>query len=263
MIAITERSLQAEADPVAIRRIGMADLGWALRQGWEDFQEKRGDIIVVALVYPIVGLFTAAFAVQGKLLPLIFPLFAGLSLMGPAIAAGFYEIAKRRESGDDPHWRHFRDAYRGATLAAIAPVVVFLALLFMGWLGSAWAIYVANFGPFTPGAPDVFLARMLGTAAGWRVILLGNIVGLGFAAIVLASSVVSLPMLVDRRGDPMAAVILSIRACWRNAGTMAVWGLIVAVSLAIGTMLLLVGLAVVLPVLGYATWHLYTRMIER
>lgn len=261
MITMADRSFQR--DRTVIRQIGMADLGWALRRGWDDFQEKRGDIIVVALVYPIVGLFTAAFALQGRLLPLIFPLFAGLSLMGPVIAAGFYELAKRRENGEDARWRHFLDAYRGGSLAAIAPVAVFLALLFMAWLGSAWALYVANFGPHTPSSPDVFIAMVLGTAPGWRLIIIGNMVGLAFAATVLATSVVSLPMLVDRHGDPLAAVAVSVRATWRNAGMMAVWGLIVAALLVIGTLLLLVGLAVVLPVLGYATWHLYTRLIER
>jgi uncharacterized membrane protein len=261
MIAITERSSQSGPETIEIRRIGAADLGWALRRGWDDFREKRGDIIVIAIIYPIVGVFTAALALQGKLLPLIFPLFAGLSLMGPAIAAGFYELAKRRENGDDPHWRHFLDAYRGATLVAILPVIIFLALLFMAWLGAAWLLYVANFGPYTPSTPDAFIAMMLGTTAGWRVILAGNLVGFGFAAIVLATSVVSLPMMVDRHGDPMAAVMLSVRACWRNAGVMAAWGLIVAALLTIGTLVMLVGLAVVLPVLGYATWHLYTRII--
>ena len=261
MITMADRSFQRER--IVIRQIGMADLGWALRRGWDDFQEKRGDIIVVALVYPIFGLFTAAFAVQGRLLPLIFPLFAGLSLMGLAIAAGFYELAKRRENGEDARWRHFLDAYRGASLAAIAPVTIFLALLFMAWLGSAWALYVANFGPHTPSSPDAFIAMVLGTAPGRRLILIGNLVGLAFAAIVLATSVVSLPMLIDRHGDPLTAVATSVRATWRNAGMMAVWGLIVAALLVIGTLLFLVGLAVVLPVLGYATWHLYTRLIER
>lgn len=261
MITMVDRSFRR--DRTVIRRIGMADLGWALRRGWDDFQEKRGDIIIVALVYPIVGLFTAAFALQGKLLPLIFPLFAGLSLMGPAIAAGFYELAKRRENGEDARWRHFLDAYRGGALAAIAPVAVFLALLFMAWLGAAWALYVANFGPHTPSSPEAFVTMILGTAAGWRLILIGNLVGLAFAATVLATSVVSLPMLIDRHGDPLTAVAVSVRATWRNAGMMAVWGLIVAVLLVIGTLLFLVGLAVVLPVLGYATWHLYTRVIER
>jgi uncharacterized membrane protein len=249
-------------DQTVIRHIGMADLRWALRQGWEDFQEKRGDIIVIALVYPIFGVFAAAFAMHDQLLPLIFPLFAGLSLMGPAIAAGFYELAKRREDGDDPNWRHFLDAYRGATLAAIAPVTILLALVFMAWMGSAWLLYVANFGTDAPSSPGAFLA-MLSTAAGWRLIVLGNLVGFAFAVIVLATSVVSLPLLIDRRGDPMTAVVISIRATWRNAAMMIIWGLIVAALLAIGALLLLVGLAVVLPVLGYATWHLYTRLIER
>lgn len=90
-----------------------------------------------------------------------------------------------------------------------------------------------------------------------------NLVGFAFAVIVLATSVVSLPMLIDRHGDPMTAVATSIRATWQNATMMIVWGLIVAALLAIGALLLLVGLAVVLPVLGYATWHLYTRLIER
>jgi len=261
MITIADTPLPS--DRIVIRHIGMADLGWALRQGWDDFQEKRGDIIVVALIYPLVGLFAAAFALNAKLLPLIFPLFAGLSLMGPAIAAGFYELAKRRENGDDPHWRHFLDAYHGATLAAIAPVVILLAFLFMAWLGSAWLLYVANFGILTPPSIEAFVTMLFSTTGGWRLIVFGNLVGFAFGMVVLATSVVSLPMLVDRHGDPMTAVATSIRATWRNAAVMMVWGLIVAALLAIGSLLLLVGLAVVLPVLGYATWHLYTRLIER
>ena len=171
MIAITETS--SRAVQTVIRHIGMADLRWALRQGWRDFQEKRGDIIVVALVYPIFGVFAAAFAMHDQLLPLIFPLFAGLSLMGPAIAAGFYELAKRREDGDDPNWRHFLDAYRGATLAAIAPVTILLALVFMAWMGSAWLLYVANFGTNTPESLAAFVTMLSTTTAGWRLIIVG------------------------------------------------------------------------------------------
>jgi uncharacterized membrane protein len=261
---ITVANSPSHSDQQArIRQITMADLTWSLRQGWDDFREKRGDILIVALVYPVFGLLVAMFAIHGQLLPLVFPLFAGLSLMGPAIAAGFYELAKRREEGSDTHWRHFLDAYRGKALAAIAPVTLLLALIFTAWLGSAWLLYAANFGPEATASIGGFLTAMFTTAAGWRLILIGNLVGFAFAVIVLATSVVALPMLIDRHGDPAAAVTVSLRATWQNAAMMIVWGLIVSMLLVVGALLLMVGLAVVLPVLGYATWHLYTRLIER
>src|SRR5882757_4141299 len=99
------------------------------------------------------------------------------------------------------------------------------------------------------------------TPAGWKLIILGNGIRLLFAILVLAISVVSFPMLIDRKVDALTAVQTSVRAVIANPVTMAVWGLIVAALLAIGSLPLFVGLAVIMPVLGHATWHLYRKTV--
>lgn len=291
------RDFEAAHPAIHIREIGIADIRDALAQGWADFNAKRGDLLFIGLIYPLVGLVVSMAALNQSLLPLIFPLVAGLTLFGPAVASGFYEMARRRERGEDASWRHFFDVFKSPSIGSIAWLTLLLAVLFVGWIAAAWALYGATFGPAPPASATSFLRELFTTEHGWILIIAGNLVGLVFAAVAMTISVFSFPMLVDRRveaevgvgstvravassadtmavsvfsfpmviGRPVGALVAletSIRAVVRNAGTMAIWGLIVAVVLAIASIPLFVGLAVALPVLGYATWHLYTRAVE-
>jgi uncharacterized membrane protein len=95
------------------------------------------------------------------------------------------------------------------------------------------------------------------------MLLVGNIVGFGFAALVLAISAVSIPLLLDRHVSLPAAIQVSLRIARDNPRTMALWGLTVAVTLALGALPLFIGLAVAMPLLGHATWHLYRRAVPR
>ena len=108
----------------------------------------------------------------------------------------------------------------------------------------------------------VFIHDVLTTSHGWALIIAGNVIGFIFAAVVLSISVVSFPLLLDRDVGAAVAVQTSIRAVLANPLTMALWGLIVALALVIGSIPLFVGLAIVMPVLGHATWHLYRRVVE-
>src|SRR3546814_4891865 len=91
---------------IHIRDITGSELRGALADGWDDFKDKRGDIII-GFAYPVIGLMRAVLALGYSLLPVVFPLAAGVSILGPAVAAGFYELARRREQGLDSSWRHF------------------------------------------------------------------------------------------------------------------------------------------------------------
>lgn len=246
-----------------LRRIDEADLNWALAEGWADFKDRRGDMIVLALIYPVVGLVAAALAFNARLAPMVFPLVAGLSILGPAVASGFYELARRREAGLEASWPHFLDPLRGRSRTPLAVLTAGLAVLFVAWLIVASLIYAATLG--AAGADDAadFLNRLFTTPQGWAMIVLGNLAGFVFAAVTLVATLISFPMVVDKPVDAWAAVAASIRAVRENPGVTASWGLRVAALLALGCIPLFVGLAVVLPVLGYATWHLYTRLIER
>lgn len=246
-----------------VRRITDADLTWALAEGWRDFNAKRGDVVVIAFLYPLMALIAAAVTLNDRLVPLFFPLVAGLSIMGPAVAAGFYEIARRREEGLDSSWIHFLDPVGGRGRGPLITLTLMLAVVFAAWVVAAWAIYSVTLGRTGPANLHEFARLTFTTPEGWAMIALGNLAGLGFAVLTLILTVASFPMIVDRPVGPGTAVGTSLKAFSRNPGVLSRWGLRVAFLLALGALPLFLGLPVVLPVLGYATWHLYTRLVSR
>lgn len=250
------------APDVPVRAIGGADLKAALRDGLKDFGAHRGDLFFVGLLYPAIGFIAGAAALGNALIPYFFPVAAGVALLGPVAAIGFYEIARRREAGLDSDWSHFLDVRKRPARDSIIAVTGLLLVVFLAWLLVAGALYTAFMGP-PPASIGDFLTRLFTTRGGWALIVVGNLAGLCFAWLVLSLSVVSLPLLVDRDLGARAAVNASIRAVRANRWAMARWGLIVAALLVLGSIPAFIGLAFVLPWLGYATWHLYTRLIDR
>lgn len=254
---------EASRDAAPVRRLTNADLSVSLRAGWADFSAHRGDILFIGILYPLIGLATALFANNPEAIPAIFPLLAGVTLLGPLVSTGFYELARRQEAGLESNWTHFLDVIKRPAFPSIMFVGALLIGIFLAWVASAVVIYGAFMGAEAPPSISAFLARLFGTAGGWGVIIVGNLVGAGFALLVLAISVVSLPMLVDDHADAGEAIRTSIAATRANPAVMIRWGMTVAVLLALGSIPLFLGLAVVLPWLGYSTWHLYTRAVER
>jgi uncharacterized membrane protein len=249
---------------VGVRKIGFEDLKIALRQGFDDYRAKRGEMLFLGLLYPIVGLVACGITFgRVDLLPLAFPLVAGITLMGPPMASGFYELARRREQGEDAGWKYALDVFKNPPFASIAVLTLFMAALFGLWLLCAWAVYSATLGADPPGDTLEFWSRLFGSPQGWAMIVIGNLVGAAFAVAAMAVSAISFPMLVDRHHGPLTSAETSLRVTANNPVTMGTWGLIVAFLLVLGSIPLFIGLAVVLPVLGYATWHLYTRAVER
>jgi len=245
-----------------VRTIGEADLRDALRQGWADFMERRGDLIFAGIIYPLVGVLAAFVALRGSLIHLFFPVTAGIALLGPVAAVGFYELARRREEGLESSWSHFLDVARRPAFESIMAVAGLLLMIFLAWLLVAATLYLGLMGA-PPESVGDFLTRLFTTPEGWALIVLGNLAGLFFAALVLTLSVVSMPMLVDKDVDARTAVDTSIRAVAANKAAMLRWGIMVAALLVLGSVPFFVGLAAVLPVLGYATWHLYTKLVVR
>jgi uncharacterized membrane protein len=245
-----------------VRKIGLSDLSDALRLGWEDFKAVPTHAVVLCVIYPVLGLVLFRLAVGYSVLPLLFPLAAGFTLIGPFAALGLYELSRRRERGEEAAAWHAMRVLRAPSFGAILEVGAVLLVLFGVWIGCADAIYVATFGN-TPAAniPD-FARRVLTTPEGWSLIIVGCGVGGLFAVVALCISVVAFPLMLDRHASAIDAIRTSLRAVMENPFAMAVWGLIVAVLLVIGSLPFFVGLAVVLPVLGHATWHLYRKLVE-
>lgn len=248
---------------VPVRRVTAEDLNASLADGWRDFMEMRGDIIFLMLLYPVIGIVAATATLGGPLLPLFLPIAAGIGLLGPVVAVGFYEMARRQEMGLHSNWAHFFDVRKRPSFDEMAAVSGLLLAIFGLWLFAAGALYVILFGWSEPASTGAFLSSVFTTPSGWAMILIGAVIGVIFAAFVLGLSVVSMPMLVDCNISAANAVRASIRASRENPGMMLRWGIIVAVLLIAGSIPLFIGLAVVLPWLGYSTWHLYTRLVDR
>lgn len=245
-----------------IRRIGFADLVDALKLGFDDFVAKPSHVIFLCIIYPIIGVVLAAWTSGNNALPLLFPLMSGFALIGPFAGIGLYEISRRREAGLDASWQHAFDVRHSPAIPAIVAVGIFLFAVFIAWLLTAQAIYAAIFGAEPPTSLGMFVTDVLYTSEGWRLVVIGNLVGLAFAIVVLCTTVVAFPILLDRDVGAYEAIATSYRAVAANPVPMAAWGLIVAAMLAIGSIPLFAGLAVVIPILGHATWHLYRRVVE-
>lgn len=248
------------ARPV-VRTIGTADLKDALAKGFADFQAKPSHLIFLAIIYPIVGLGLGRLVAGYEILPLLWPLIAGYTLIGPVAAIGLYELSRRRELGQDTAWKHVFDPIRSPSIVSIVTLSLVLLIIFLGWQVTARIIYADIFGHETPASILGFIERVLTTAAGWKLIVVGSVVGLFFAVASLTLGVVAFPMLLDRDVGTLVAVQTSVQAVLANPITMGIWGCTVAGLLFLGTLPLFVGLAIVLPVLGHATWHLYRKVV--
>lgn len=248
---------------IPVRKIDAEDLRASLRLGLEDFQDMRGDLVFAGLIYTFIGIAAAVMTANGPLIPFFFPVVAGVGLLGPVAAVGFYELARRREDGLESGWKHFLDVRKRPSIDDIGIVTGLLLAIFALWLIVAGILYVTFFGWGTPTSVEGFLSDIFTTSRGWALILSGLAVGAVFGWIVLAVSVASLPMLVDCDLSASEAVSASWRAAHANKSEMIRWGLTVLGLLVLGSIPLFVGLAFVLPWLGYSTWHLYTRLIDR
>ncbi len=261
-IAKPEPRLFGAATSFVIRKISLADLSDALRLGWEDFKAVPSHAIVLCVIYPVLGFVLFRMVLGYSVLPLLFPLAAGFALIGPFAALGLYELSRRRERGEEAAAWHAMHVLRAPSFGAMLGLGTLLLTLFVVWIAAADAIYIATFGHAPAASVPDFATRVLTTPEGWSLIIVGCGVGFLFAVVALCVSVVSFPLMLDRHATAIDAIQTSLRAVMRNPFAMAAWGLIVAVLLVIGSLPLFVGLAVVLPVLGHATWHLYRKVVE-
>ena len=221
-----------------------------LALGWRDLvaaprQSLSYGLVVVAASY-------AASFIAWKLggVWLLLAMASGFLFVGPLMAIGVYEISRQLARGTAPTLaegiRLTRQHVGNALVYAIVVLVVFLI-----WARAASMVHI--FFPVESGY-------------GWRELMpflgIGSAVGAIFAAIIFAASAFSLPMIADRRTDTVTAVVTSVNAVLRNKIPMLVWGLLVVACILAGFATAFLGLAVLVPLLGHATWHAYRETID-
>lgn len=245
-----------------VRTVKISDLKDVLRKGLEDFRAMPTHAVFLCVIYPVVGLLIGRAAFGYDIIPMLYPLASGFALLGPIAAIGLYELSRRREQGLDTAWTHALDVFRSPSFPSIAALGLLLLAIFTVWIAVANALYISAFGYGSPESLSSFIRDLYATPEGRYLTVVGNAVGFAFALLVLLITVVSFPLLLDRNVGMPAAMLTSVRLVLKNPVTMMAWGLVLALGLALGFATLMLGLAVVIPVLGHATWHLYRAGVE-
>jgi uncharacterized membrane protein len=236
--------------------MSLGDIKDALMKGWDDLRQSRTDALLIGAIFPLAGvIFAAAFVVQA-FLPFVFPLLAGFALLGPLATLYFAALSRQREHNDESILAIFQEP-RLKEIQRLAGTAI---MIFLGWNLSAAIIYLFTLGSSDEAANAPFFVRVFTTNAGWELIILGCAVGAVFALVTLAISVISFPVVIDRNVTAFQAINISFHAMLRNPLFVLTWGAVVVAGLIFGAVTCLLGMCVVLPVLGHATWHVYRRM---
>lgn len=260
--ALSFEEARLRADDVSIRKISLADLWQSLREGYKDYAVTPHSFLLIAFFYFLVALIVTLSWSGQELRYLAFPIVAGFTLIGPIIAVAFFEMSRRQELGLDARWSAAFGFIHTHSFAPILALSLLMALLYTGWVYMAQMIYFGTLGANPPASLAEFVEQLVSTRTGVGLIAYGNLVGFVFACGVLAASIVSFSLALDKPVTAATALTVSVKAFTANVYVLAVWGLVVAVLLLLGTALLLIGLAFILPILGHATWHLYRKLID-
>lgn len=240
--------------------IPISAIAASLAAGWHDFRRAPAFGLLFSAFYVAGGLVLAAVAAASGQEWWLMPFIVGFPLIAPFAAVGLYEVSRRLEAGQSLVWSEIIAvifAQKDRQLPSMAMVIL---LLFMFWLFVAHTTFALFLGP--SAMTDVSRSlTILQSGAGVGMLAFGSLVGAGFAAVLFAVTVVGLPLLLDREVDFISAIIASFGAVAANPAVMLVWGIAIAVLLAVGMVPLFLGLFVVLPILGHASWHMYRRLL--
>jgi uncharacterized membrane protein len=257
---MSEQATARPSEPV-VRAIGVQDVVDAVAAGLRDFRAAPVYGLFFGAVYTLGGMLVVLSAFVLDLSYLAYPLAGGFTLIGPFVAVGLYEVSRRRETGQPLSWRGVLGvvvAQRKRELAYMAFVTIFVLIIWMYQVRLLIALFL---GLNPPGSVDAFLGMLVSTPEGLLFLLVGHVVGALLALVLFSITVVSFPLLLDRELDFVTAMITSVRSVTTSPVPMVGWAAVVVILLIVAMAPFFVGLLLVLPVLGHATWHLYRKLV--
>jgi len=262
MTDVTPSQPQAARSPQPIlRKLSVPDVVEAFAEGLRDFQAAPFYGLFFGAIYAAGGLLMLVTATRGGYGYLVYPLAAGFALIGPFVATGLYEVSRRRESGEPLSFTAILACISrqgGRELGWMALVTIFV---FIVWMYQVRLLIALFLGVLSFTTVQQFVSVVFTTPEGWVFLAVGHVVGAILAVALFSITVVSFPLLLDRDVDFVTAMITSVRTVTLNPVPMLGFAAVV-IALTLAALLpLFLGLIVVLPVLGHATWHLYRRAI--
>lgn len=242
-----------------VQNLTLGDLKTALALGWSDFVSHPQFGLFFGGIYVLAGLGLGYLALIGGYTSLLIPATAGFPLIAPFVAVGLYEASRRRELGEALTWRGVLGALKGRGDEQILSMGVIVFVAFGFWMIVAHGVFAIFMAESGLGSESLALFQ---TQAGILMLIVGSAIGALMALAFYSITVISLPMLVDRKIDFLTAIITSLATIRSNSFVMIAWAVIIAILLVIALVPLFLGLLIALPVLGHATWHLYRRAVK-
>lgn len=257
------RSVELSSVPhvkISINSVGMDRPRAWLMAGYQDFRHATAVSLAYGMFWVGLSIAVTAGAYVLGLWHWLLPLVAGFMFIGPLVAVGSYGISRAREAGRAPHLGDAFGAWREHA-GQLAMMGVMMMLFFLAWIRLATLLFALFFGFEAPGMRELY-AALLTTPEGLGLIAVGTAAGAVLAFGAFAISVVAIPTLMDQDLTFMEGIEASVRTVARNFRPMLLWAAILTGGVLIGIFTFYIGLAVILPVLGHASWHAYEELVR-
>lgn len=232
------------------RQVGMdAPFRW-LKKGWDDFKKVKRLSLTYGVVMMLISMVVTYVAYSAGSIVLSIAMIAGFFFIGPAIAIGLYSMSRQLDNGVTPKFLRCLKEGKKSISDELVLSFVFL-IIFLIWARAASMVHI-----FFPSISHMEFMDWV------KFISIGSAVGAIFAALVFTFGAFSIPMLMDRKVDAITAILTSINAVLKNKKVMIVWGLLIVFLILIGIATFFIGFAILLPIVGHASWHAYREVVD-
>jgi len=258
---VTRQRTSGRAGLPDVRPVTVADLRASLLWGAADFARAPAIGLAIGAVFALVGIAITLALTVWHLPWMIYPFAIGFPLIGPFAAVGLYEVSRRLESDQQPNWNAVLSTMWAQRRREVSWMAFTMLFIFWMWMYQVRLLMALTLGRMSYATLDRFVEVVLTTPQGWTFLAIGHIVGAALSLILFSVTVIAIPILLDREVDFITAMITSVRAVLASPLVMLGWGLVVTLAVFAACVPFFLGLLVVLPVFGHATWHLYRRAV--